>query len=322
MRMRHLSCLLLLFYYSSAVQCSNYKQGILPDLIKTLNDISAQGLLTCSDQEEDLLSPFGLTVTRNQKWPKKNITVCWAKKSDEQKICRTPGSFPEIEDDPSGNIELKDEIKQIISQEYSLEKTGIHFIGWNNCSESEHYDVMLFASSFLKAPLIEGAAGEACIGPCTNFSSNQTGKPYVILGMNPINGLKLGPLDDLRMTALHEFGHLSGLYHEHDNHPKVILSLQQSNETVIPTSKLDEFSVMNYNFNLKLRSNGLHFEQNKLDRIFSEESRTVRIKSISNQSEAVDIQIGLSAGDINALKCLYVYSDDLIKKNCNSQANP
>lgn len=302
---------MVLFVFSAA-----YSSDPTNLFINTINHFTTSQNTLCHEEGE-IIKPFGLTITDKQKWKKTTITVCWAKKSDEDKICRTKGHLPKIEVESD---EFKKEIQDIITKEYTKEKTGIYFTGWNNCSDGGAYDVMLFATSFSNS-IIQGAAGEASIGPCTQFSDNPAGRPYVILGARASN-LKLDVIDDLRMTALHEFGHLAGLYHEHLNLPEVVTMLAQRNETYVQTSSLDDHSVMNYQFNENLRKNGFAFIQRKDQRVFAKGSNIVAVKSIDDSTEEVNVRIGLSNGDLNALRCLYVYSASEKKKQCNGNLPP
>jgi hypothetical protein len=269
---------------------------------------------------------LGVTVTEIQKWPKKELSVCWATKANQDKACRGSGLI-EIENEPENSKDLKKEIQDIIVQEYTLAKTGIHYIGWKSCSENEPYDVMLFATSYTKPQVLEGGLGEASIGPCTTFQSDGfTGnKPYVILGLDSRSSRQgLLAKQDLRIAALHEFGHISGLHHEHTNDPDLIefLNKQSEDQHVVATSVKDDVSVMNYEFNLLVQDKGLNFIQRKSKRAVSSESNIVKIKSINENEEEVNISIGLSSGDTHALKCLYVYSASEKKAKCNSKYVP
>jgi len=281
----------------------------------------------CAENFKLQAEPLGLTVKEIHKWQKKEITVCWASIANKAKICRGSGLI-EIENEPADAKNLKKDIQDIVVQEYTLEKTGIHYRGWKECSEDEPYDVMLFAPSITKPFVIDGGLGEASLGPCANYSSEEypeRNKPFVILGLDSrSNRQGLLAKQDLRIAALHEFGHLSGLHHEHMNDPDLIefLNKQTEEQHVVATSVKDDVSVMNYEFNLLVQHKGLNFIQPKSKRAISSESNIVKIKSINETQEEVGISIGLSNGDIHALKCLYVYSASEKKTKCISNYVP
>lgn len=317
--------LIVLFLALSNAEYS-FSSGETKPLNQMLKLFSGQTASTCLENFEMKAAPLGVTATEIQKWKKKEITVCWARKENQNKICRGTGLI-EVEDELPNAENLKKDIRDIISQEYTLAKTGIHYIGWKSCSDNEPYDVMLFTTSYTKPLVLEGGLGEASIGPCTTFQSDgYTGnKPYVILGLDSRSS-RQGILaqQDLRITALHEFGHLSGLHHEHMNDPDLIdfLNKQSEDQHVVATSVKDDVSVMNYEFNLLVQNKGLNFIQLKSKRAVSSESNIVKIKSINESQEEVNITIGLSSGDIHALKCLYVYSVAEKKTICNSNYVP
>ncbi len=292
-----------------------------------LKIFSGDSTPSCIENSGFQPAPLGVTATEIQKWQKKEITVCWATKANQDKICRGSGLI-EIENEPADAKDLKKEIQDIVVQEYTLTKTGIHYVGWKECSDNEPYDVMLFTTSYTKPLVLEGGLGEASLGPCSTYQSSEypeRNKPYVILGLDSRSNRKgLLAKQDLRIAALHEFGHLSGLHHEHMNDPDLIefLNKQSEDQHVVATSVKDDVSVMNYEFNLLVQDKGLNFIQRKSKRAVSTESNIVKIKSINENEEEVNISIGLSSGDTHALKCLYVYSASEKKSKCNSKYVP
>jgi hypothetical protein len=305
----------------------SYSSGETKQLNQLLKLFSGHSNSTCLENFEMQAAPLGLTITEIQKWQKKEITVCWASKAQQDKACRGSGLI-EIENGPANATNLKKEIQDIIVKEYTLAKTGIHYVGWKSCSENEPYDVMLFTTSYTKPFVLEGGLGEASLGPCSNYKNSEypeRNKPYVVFGFDS-RSIRQGLLaqQDLRITALHEFGHLSGLYHEHMNDPDLIefLNKQSEDQHVVATSVKDDISVMNYEFNLLVQNKGLNFIQQKSNRAVRSESNIVKIKSINENEEEVNISIGLSNGDIHALKCLYVYSASEKKSKCNSNYVP
>lgn len=259
-------------------------------------------------QADSCQKNFGITLPDQYKWSKKNVSVCWASAAHQNKACRNHDKDLTITDHPNAK-KFKKDVKTAIMKEYTLERTGIHFEGWEECDPSKPSDVMLFMTSFV-SPNGPGAQGESCIGPCAvkNYKGSDNKSPYVILGPGVGKPEKMTSEEDFKFVAIHEFGHLAGLYHEQLNNPDymAIHNAEPTNIPIVSRWDYDESSVMNYNFNATLIAKGTRFVQKKKNRFLNQENNLVKIKSIDNDLEEVNVAIGLSDGDVNTLKCLYV----------------
>ena len=91
-------------------------------------------------------------------------------------------------------------IQNWIESEYTPERTGIHFYGWSSCQENRDADIVLFFAE--NGGLI---GGQASLGPRN---------PGTVAGYPAARGyVMIYHLN--KATAVHEFGHVAGLMHEH-----------------------------------------------------------------------------------------------------------
>ena len=187
-------------------------------------------------------------------WDKSDIKVCFFNKPEQiiaTKYRLDKKSLKEQEFTPSylSNDE-KNEIRTLVQETYTKEKTGITFTGFKNCSEEANYDVMIIKAKnikrILKPDISVPFGGRSSIGREGIYSeqgfveTNPTIKPTVLF-------TEMSPY-----TINHEFGHLAGLRHEHA-HPDaktISQSCRYSNSSEILNSAVikayDPNSVMNY----------------------------------------------------------------------------
>ena len=131
----------------------------------------------------------------------------------------------------------KTTVKNIILQEYTLAKTGIHFVGFGDCDTESNSDVYIhFGVSRDRAPIGAAEIGQDMdwLGGVyrTDASNHDTmamsvyerkpgiGPSYVYIEkykhMVETVSSKLPEKEYLELAALHEFGHAAGLGHEDD----------------------------------------------------------------------------------------------------------
>lgn len=217
-------------------------------------------LLICSAQ-----NALASLATKSTRWEKPNIIVCWA-------------NWNEIHDhDWNSKASL---IKETIEKEFNT-RSPVTFSGWEPCADVRIADAVIsfdFRTS-------SDSNSHASLGR-GEYPDHNGLYSYVYL-----DGKKESTLQEmleLKQTAIHEFGHLAGLMHEHirveaKNDPNCIESRHynlgvgsektKENISVLKMGEYDPHSIMNYCFNEKVLRDGL--------------------------------QISLSAGDIRTLQELY-----------------
>jgi hypothetical protein len=137
-------------------------------------------------------------------WNQNELVACFGKSAEERV---NMGQYKFIIKD--WKEKDKEDMKRWINEEFTAERTGIHFTGWLDCEESPNADIIIFynKNSKIKSALFGGLQGIASnIGPATNIV------PGYPLARSSVTMSKSG-LN--KGTAVHEFGHVAGLAHEH-----------------------------------------------------------------------------------------------------------
>lgn len=187
----------------------------------------------------------------HQLWQKQEVSVCFGKAEEKSRFFL--GKEFSIHNWSKTD---QNKIKTWVMEEYSQERTGIHFVGWTDCEEAPDADVVVLfhKNSPVLANTFNGIHGATFYsGP--SFGTID-GYPHasnlVIISKSGVD----------KTTATHEFGHVAGLMHEH-NHPD-IKKFDESCKFADPKfdsrigyEDYDKSSVMNYCFALKNRNSGL-----------------------------------------------------------------
>ncbi len=152
-------------------------------------------------------------------WPASEVRICWAKIKNHNEAF-LPRFQKEIFSDSvlqTVRSDFTDEerklVQNAVQREYTSDRTGIHFEGWNEWSPVNRCDALVFGV------FTEGSVtgGDATIG----YRGDRNAEGFyatTLLGSGlPFVFLRLNHQDEtaqLTTLALHEFGHLSGLRHE------------------------------------------------------------------------------------------------------------
>lgn len=194
-----------------------------------------------------LLSGLAISgsADRDELWDTRNISVCFAGAE------ATPRKFSrdlevKVDNWPGGK---KKALVRWLKEEYTAEKTIISFTGFKSCAETPDADVPVFygKKSSIRRFFEGGIDGFAKIGQGIRAGSLEGfpgARSYVWLSSAGFS----------RATAIHEFGHVTGLLHEHDRDEAredkkcdpdrhIMLGFIYSREMITP---YDSDSVMSY----------------------------------------------------------------------------
>nr|BFD62906.1 hypothetical protein BdHM001_15870 [Bdellovibrio sp. HM001] len=137
--------------------------------------------------------------------------------------------------------EDKAQVRRWVEDEFTPARTGIHFVGFHDCVPGEKDNVIINFRPKNVLRWLEGTRGSATIGyqlfRVSKDFPNVAGNIHFFVG-----GLR-------KSTVIHEFGHIAGLYHEHD-HPHSTCSIggekQEGLKWGFGYTEYDPNSVMSY----------------------------------------------------------------------------
>jgi hypothetical protein len=170
-------------------------------------------------------APFSIAYEKTL-WPNKSVRVCFGNASHYSMT-----GMPAIDFSPNQKTSLKNgdvlgeipadiraKIKTIIQKEYTLSRTGIHFVGWETCApNAENADaVILMGSKDFSFEFDGYAAVGRNLDGIHNAVENLEKKAFVYMNYpGSYRGSATMPDQDfMNILAVHEFGHLAGLAHE------------------------------------------------------------------------------------------------------------
>lgn len=144
------------------------------------------------------------------KWGHSQVKVCFANSNEDVIGKVQENRLKKVKLLPFKELE-KDIIVRTIENEYTKERTGIHFVGWEDCDKSSSSDAIISKAKSIRLLTfnIVGPtyAGDSSIGEDGDVDGRLTKKT----GKTPF----IAFTDFSPVTIAHEFGHLAGLRHEH-----------------------------------------------------------------------------------------------------------
>jgi hypothetical protein len=295
-------------------------------------------------------------------WTKSSIHVCWRDGIDTDPAY-VKNDFTAAQ---------KKAVQDIIQQEYTINRVGIEYVGWENCRDLPvgGYDFEIIQDNEFAPsnPIVKyyrdaSAEGMAFIGegggcyrvtetdPFSQTSKVTTGyykrndkkdkKVYLLFyPWNDAYENSYSSLDRLQNTALHEFGHVAGMRHEHIN-PEAMNDPNCQymgrnftvTEKIYDTSKIvgayDPNSIMNYCWLATIEAKGRLMSNlpnisdpslyEKIERvevikktIYVGKKPNVKKKivTVNNPVTEYRFRVGLSQQDVIALQDLYLKNAD------------
>jgi hypothetical protein len=235
-----------------------------------------------------------------------------------------------------------------VTREFTVASVGLEFVGWQNCPIKADSQIILLRTE-PEIPEDAGGVfaekgGRATIGKKGNLtqvtdattnisrtsyeSSSQPYLNYMILNTRASNEKRMDEENYLKTIALHEFGHSAGLRHEHiriadanaDPNCKKMTAIQINEEPTFSSTRFasgyDHNSIMNYCFiNVMISNTGLTIKTKNIDKEIKLTDPTLYTSKVDGKKTIYNLRVGLSAGDKQALKCMYVPGED--KSKCN-----
>lgn len=174
-------------------------------------------------------------------WKNSEVRVCWATQSDLSSACEIGDNFSSTPESNTSFVSSdigRQRIKNWVNEQYTSDRTGIHFIGWQACSEDPSADVLVFFNEVMQPSQSEG---HATIGKCGRGTIKKDGKSWVKLHAFTERENKTS-----KGITIHEFGHLAGLEHEDFNAPSSQLRYIIEDKKHKMTSNYDSTSIMSY----------------------------------------------------------------------------
>jgi hypothetical protein len=268
-------------------------------------------------------------------WKKNEVRVCWQNKETLSKELFTENQWKKLsaasQELKEMSLEQKQLIKDSIQNEYNLSQTGISFIGWNSCKEDPNADAILIVVNSDEQPLGRASVGRSEIYvneisyDLETFPLPHDAKTFVLLNLMKAYDSVVGHEDELKYSAIHEFGHLAGLRHENispdaekdPNCTEYDIGSEIAMDKIKPLTPYDPSSIMNYCLYSFIRKSGLDFRVDDFGNvindfnalIFSFEKLAVYDDELIFRKVGgfkYQARFGLSKNDIEGLKCIYL----------------
>ena len=179
-----------------------------------------------------LPTAFGGAFEPGARWDQNEVRVCWL---DSAEFTKNPDLLDDSlyfnENRLFHSAELSDVIEKKINAELTPEKTGIHFTGFEKCripaqggrpdadavlalESVDSFDEIIEGGTSIGMSVIDLFRGEIM----RRDPEEDAGLPSLVIQIPSekiYSSKSIGYHEAISLTALHEFGHLAGLHHEH-----------------------------------------------------------------------------------------------------------
>ncbi len=179
-----------------------------------------------------LPAAYGGAFEPRARWDQNEVRVCWL---DSAEFTKNPDLLDDSlyfnENRLFHSAELSDVIEKKINAEFTPEKTGIHFTGFEKCRIPAHggrpdadavlalesvdsFDEIIEGGASIGMSVIDLFRGEIM----RRDPEEDAGLPSLVIQIPSekiYSSKSIGYHEAISLTALHEFGHLAGLHHEH-----------------------------------------------------------------------------------------------------------
>jgi len=263
------------------------------------------------------------------RWDHPEVRVCWGNDSGASIDTCYNGQIEFPETSVPHLAAKQERVKAAITREFSLERTGISFVGWEPCPADQDVKmsadlVVYFQLNTHQSEIYEGDASLASVCP---DKANTISSIRLFPPLSEVSTTAITLDQSLEITALHEFGHAAGLMHEDESSHSagIFKQTRWDKEKGDVVSSYDQSSVMSYSFfQSTLPSKGLHFTKHRWDLSVRQDPFTVSVNKIEGEhwKKDVSIQLGLSSGDVHALRCVHLYSDEEKIDFCHKRYKP
>jgi hypothetical protein len=166
------------------------------------------------------------------RWDQNEVRVCWLDFAEFKKnevLLDDSLYFKESSLFHSNSIESS--IQSLIQSEFTPEKTGVYFTGFQKCrtqapggrpdadailalEQVDSFDEIIEGGASIGMSIVDLFLGQIV----RRDPAEDEGMPSLVIQVpfeSIFHSKTLGYEESIRLTALHEFGHLAGLHHEH-----------------------------------------------------------------------------------------------------------
>jgi hypothetical protein len=227
--------------------------------------------------------------------------------------------------------EQKQLIKDSIQNEYNLLQTGISFTGWHSCKEDPNAEAILIVVNSDEQPLGRASVGRSEVYrnevsyDLETFPLPHDAKTFVLLNLRKAYDSVVSDEEELKYSAIHEFGHLAGLRHENispdaekdPNCTEDDIGPESAMDNIKPLTPYDPSSIMNYCLYNFIRKSGLDFRVDDFGNVLNDLNALIFTfeKLAVYDDELIfrkvsdfryQARFGLSKNDIEGLRCIYL----------------